>query len=648
MKLIHGLGLHNFFTKNNLPRIIKGKIVLIVVLLGWAGIMSGGSRPGRVSDGKTMTLAEQGKAKCVIVIADQATPDEKTAAQILQTYLREITGGVFTISPESAIEDNIPQILVGHTKRLAKLYPDVNWRSMNEDGIFIKTAEHRLILSGGRPRGTIYAVYDFLENVIGCRWWTATEKSIPFQPTCRIPQLNISYVPPLSYRETDYDDVKNYPEFAVILKTNGHFSKIPSQYGGHYSILGWCHTFFKLLPPGKYFKSHPEWYSKIKGERQFKNGQLCLTNEAMRKEMTQSALEWLSRKPNTKIISISQMDNGVRCECKKCQALEAAEGAPSGSLIHFINAVASDLAKQYPDLQIETLAYQYTQKPPRHIKPASNVLIRLCTERCSSIRPLTDSNNQGCQDNQIFCQDMESWSKLTPNLYVWDYLTNFSNPLVPHPNLHVLAPNIRFFVQHNARGVFAQGGRPSIDTLNNFSRLKTWLVAHLMWNPELDETTLINTFVNGYYGKAGTYILAYMDLIRRAFESSGRQLYMWNGRNPFAGASVNQYMNLEQMNRATHLFQMAEKSVDGDAVLSLRVRRERLQLDLLWLIHYRSLTQEAKLKKLPFAGPTDLSVAARNYLENVYAIIPDGDKNVSFKKYEPFLLSLCSENLDNK
>jgi hypothetical protein len=45
----------------------------------------------------------------------------------------------------------------------------------------ISINESRLILTGGRPRGTLYAVYRFLEDVLGVRWWSPWETYVPRQ-----------------------------------------------------------------------------------------------------------------------------------------------------------------------------------------------------------------------------------------------------------------------------------------------------------------------------------------------------------------------------------------------------------------------------------------------------------------------------------
>ena len=99
----------------------------------------------------------------------------------------------------------------------------------------------------------------------------------------------------------------------------------------------------------KYFKEHPEWYSLIGGKRTHHHGQLCLTSEAMRRELTDNALALLRRSPGAGIISISQNDCQGNCQCEKCKAVDEEEGAPSGLMIRFVNAVAEQIEKEFPN-----------------------------------------------------------------------------------------------------------------------------------------------------------------------------------------------------------------------------------------------------------------------------------------------------------
>jgi hypothetical protein len=551
------------------------------------------------SSASAMTIAERSATDCCIVIGSNASAPEKTAAAELQQYLKQVTGADFAIKTESQAKASAPRILVGQSREVKRLLPDVDWAALGHDGIVIRTVGKDLVLAGGEPRGTLYAVYTFLEDTVGVRWWTGTESFVPTKRTLVIPDLNTNYTPKLRYREAYYRDPNENPLFAAKLKLDGHHYDIPREYGGHYNILGWCHTAFKLLPPEQYFAQHPDWYSEINGKRTASGAQLCFTNDEMRKELTRVALEWIAKNPSAGIISISQNDCYNPCQCPKCKAVEAEEGSPSGPLIRFVNAVAADIEKQYPDMLVETLAYQYTRKPPLHVQPRKNVIIRLCSIECDFSKPLDSDANKSFRD------DMLGWKAIAPNLFIWDYVTDFAAYLQPHPNMRVLAPNLRFFVANNTIGVFEQGDAGS--SIGDFVRLRAWLLAHLEWDPTADEKALTTEFLNGYYGPAGPYIQHYLDLMHDSVEQTGQRLGCYNGDLRF--------LSLPVMNQAAELFAKADKAVAHDPVLAARVRRDRMPLDFAWLMKYDALKQEAESANATFAGPKDPAKAAREFIQ---------------------------------
>ncbi len=520
-------------------------------------------------------LSSNGKSDYVIVVGDSADAPERTAAKELQTYLRQVTGADFPIQTEAEAEESAPAIFVGRTKRGDALAGSVDWARLGTDGILMKTAGPNLILAGGKPRGTLYAVYTFLEDSVGCRWWTSSESSIPQKRTLTIPPLSTVYVPKLQIREAYERDVNTSPDFAVRLKVNGHWTNIPPEYGGHRPTLGWCHTFYQLLPPDKYFAQHPEWYSEINGKRVGQAAQLCLTNEAGRKALTAAALEWLRKDPTADVISISQNDAGGYCQCPNCRAVEQSEGSPAGPLLRYVNAVADDIHREFPNVQVETLAYQWSRKAPLHVRPASNVTIRLCSFECDFAHPLDSDYNKD------FRQDVLDWSRIAPRLAVWDYVTDFANYLLPFPDLKNLAPNIRFFVANNAQSVFEQGD--AFTRAGDFVRLRAWLLAHLLWDPSRDPTQLTADFLNGYYGAAGPYLKQYLDVVNDSAMRGPTRVLCFQSNLEFLSAA--------DLVQASRLFDQAQQAVANDPALLRRVTRERLPLENAILVRYEGVKQ---------------------------------------------------------
>ena len=546
-----------------------------------------------------LVLATDGKTEYVIAVSSEAAAPERTAARELQEHIAEVCGVKFAIEPDTAVAADAKQIVLGPSARMKQLLPDLDVTRLGHDGIVIKTVGKNLVLAGRPPRGTLYAVYTFLEDVVGCRWWTSTESFVPHKPTLTIPALDVSYAPHLRVREAFYRDAFN-GVFAARSKCNGHFERIAAEYGGHYKIVGWCHTFFPLLPPAKYFADHPDWYSEINGKRTAERTQLCLTNEDMRKELTRNALARLRKEPGAGMISISQNDWAGPCQCPRCSAVVEDEGSQSGPLLRSVNAVAEAIEKEFPDALVETLAYHYTRQPPRHVRPRRNVVIRLCSIECSYVQPL----GSGPQ-NEKFRRDIEGWSAVAPRLYVWNYVTNFRNYILPHPNLRVLTPNIRFFVKHNAIGLFEQGD--SGCSIGDFVRLRAWMLAHLMWDPTRDDKALIREFMEGYYGAAAPHLIAYLDLVHDAAEQSG--VYLRCGMEDTSG-----YLKLAHLNEATRLFGKAMQAVADDPVLSRRVRRERMPLDHVWLKRCRTLKRAARAPGAEFLGPENPAAACEEFI----------------------------------
>ena len=575
----------------------------------------------------SLTLSADGKASACITLAESASPPEKTAAAELAAYLKKVTGAEFPIVRPTETAGR-PAIAVGPGAAKA-LLPDLDLvklgdQGLGEDGIVLKSTGQNLILTGaeGSLRGTLYAVYEFLERAAGVRWWTHTVETVPHMPTLEVEPLDVHYKPPFLYREpfswgiTQGDPHMPYDEsdaavadwavakFAARQRSNGHGAMLPASLGGSMLPIGWCHTSYRYLPPEKYFKDHPDWYSEVNGVRiavpgetwETGRGQLCWSNEEMLKELTKVVLENIRQNPQLGMIDVSQMDWDDHCECSKCKALDEAGGSHAASLIHGVNRVAEAVEKEFPGFLVETLAYQHTRKPPTGIRPRDNVLIRYCVIERGASQPIDSDQNRAMLD------DLKAWSAIAPKLFVWDYVSNLSGPLAPHPKHHVLATDLRTYRDNHAVGVFLEG--ESIGA-TDFIALKTYLMSRLLWDPSRDEGAVIDEFLSGYYGKAAPSLRQVLDLYAEKASPSFLQSF-YDG--PDAG-----WLDLAAMNRATELFQQAENSVADSPEQLARVKQARLPLEGQWLRNYGRYREQAEREQLPFLGPPDPAEALADF-----------------------------------
>ncbi len=529
-----------------------------------------------------LTVARGGRAVAAVVVGESAPEPDRQAAAELSLFLRLVTGGDFPVMPDASG----PRLLVGEAAaRLAE--PSFSVSGLAPEEIVVRTAGRDLILAGGPPRGTLYAVMTFLEDIVGCRFWTATASRIPWKPGLEVGELSLRYAPPLEYREpfwyVAFDDI-----WAARNKANGIRSGGSDAYGGRQLYEGFVHTFYPLIPPETYFKDHPEWFSEVDGKRTAEDAQLCLTNEDMRRELVRNLKERLRANPKATIASVSQNDCFHPCTCPRCLAVDEEEGSPSGLLLRFVNAVAEDVEKEFPGVTIDTLAYQYTRKPPKITRPRRNVIVRLCSIECSFSEPLDGPRNKA------FFDDLKGWSAIADRLFIWDYTTDFAHYIQPHPNYAVLAPNIRIFVRNKVRGVFEQGAYQSWGS--EMAELRAWLLAKLLWNPDLDAAKLQEEFIRGYYGPAAGAVSSYLARIERAVGKAGDYLNCYSP--PEA-----KFLSLETLAESWATLKKAEGRAGRFVEYGRRLRRVEMPVAYAVLAKWDALRAEAGASRRTWPWP---------------------------------------------
>jgi hypothetical protein len=541
-----------------------------------------------VSRSVAMTIAEDGKATAAVVVSDNSLESERYAAGELAKFLGEITDAKYEVV-SSAPEGDRMAILIGpDAARTAD--PEFSTEGLGTDGIIIRTVGNKLILAGVAPRGTLYAVYSFLEDQLGCRWWSSKVSRIPRKKTIVVDTLDISHKPVLEYREPFWFDAFN-PDWAVRNKCNGNTPALDAKRGGRHIYEGFVHTFNSLIPPETYFKDHPEWFSLINGKRTADHSQLCLTNAEMCAELVKNLKVRLAKNPAATIASVSQNDWHGNCQCPECAQIEEKEGSPAGLMLRFVNSVAQEIEPDFPNVAISTLAYQYTRKPPRLTKPRHNVIVRLCSIECSFSVPLSDERNKDFRD------DLVGWSKIADRLYVWDYTTNFRHHIMPHPNLRVLGPNVRFFADHSVKGLFEQGAYTTNGA--EMAELRAWVLAKMLWNPKLDGQKLIDEFLDGYYGQAAEHIRSYLKVTHDAVQQSGDQLGCFSPHTA-------EFLSFKVLGTGWKHLEEAEKAVKDDPDVAFRVRVAQLPVMYTFMMRWKEFRSDAA--KAGAAWPMDESI----------------------------------------
>lgn len=458
-----------------------------------------------------LRLASNGRTRYQIALSSSATVPERQAARELALHLQAATGARFNTITIERPPDGSPLIAVG--PGAAKHVTGRTPSRLGKEGILMQTYGMHLVLAGAKQskRGTLYAVYAFLEGHLGIRWYTKDVSRIPRQKALRIAPFLTRRAPGFQYREVLQCEAWD-EQWATRNRTNGQWERedgvqgLPPEWGDHCRYAWWVHSFFNMIPPNRYFQDHPEWFSLINGQRS-PDAQLCLTNRTLLREAQKQVLKKLREAPEAEFISVSQNDNYGNCQCPDCQSSDA-KYRPSGTLLRFINAIADAIATEFPSVKVDTLAYQYTRSPPLNVLPRHNVAIRICTFENDLLRSLDSPNNA------FFFDDLKSWATLTPHLTIWDYLTNYAHSIMPFPNWFTMGTNVKILAKARLFGCFLQSNQYSPG--GEMGSLRMWVLAQMMWNPRLSPDALIREFLAGVYGKAAKALLAYMHMIHNA------------------------------------------------------------------------------------------------------------------------------------
>lgn len=446
----------------------------------------------------------------VTIVSGHVIYPEKVAAYRLAFYLEKMLGEKVEVVKEA----KGPAIYVGKTVDTAKMLGLPNFVNLKYEEIFIKsTKDGNLVIAGAGSRGTLYAMYTYLEDFLGFRFWSMNEFDVPPKENFTMANINHRYNPvflrrciyqfPLPHLPGQWKS--GNPEFAAICRMNSGLTQTHTKFGGGDYKAGFVHTLRRIMPPGKYFKTNPEYFSLINGRREHNNAQLCFSNKEMRKAFAAAAKEYYKREKGNYAISISHNDNGGWCECAPCkELLKREKGRMSGVMLDFVNEVAAELQKTHPRINVETLAYGATLEPPLVTKPAKNVFVRFCDMSGNPGYPITHEVNRASYERFM------KWSEMSNVMGVWCYFTNAQNQLIPQPTMDTYEANLKFYRDHKVNDVFVEGN-PTAMGLGHLNNLQVYVLRKMMWDPNLKYDDLIKDFTDGYYGKkAAPFVRQYI------------------------------------------------------------------------------------------------------------------------------------------
>jgi len=491
------------------PRWLVGPKTISTLLGALCLVAAGLSSPGS-------GLPVAGMANWKIVCPPAAIESEKYAAKEFQTLFQEMTG--CTLPLVETMPADSGAVLIG-PDAVQQAAPGVKFPALGEEGLGIQIDARRICITGGRPRGTLYGVYDFFEEECGARFLTFDCTAFP--PGAATRELRLGrrhWLPQFSFRWSYYGECNRRPDFAARLRVNT-ISDDP-KLGGRTGYRLVSHNVAYLVPPEKFGKDHPEYYALVDGHRKLDQPgggpQLCVSNPQLLEVMVKAVLAEIEKNPTARNINIAQMDQSDYCTCPNCAAIDAREESHAGANLAFVNAVAERVEKVHPEVLISAYAYDYTRKPPKTLRARHNVMIQLCSIECCDLHAIDDPK---CSLNREFCEDMRIWKKKCDHIFIWHYNTNFRGYVLPFPNLRSIGQSVAYFAGNNGQGVFMQAAGNGFST--EFSDLRNYVMARCLWHPGRDSWKEAEEFCRLYYREAAGPILGWLDYYHRSAQAAG-------------------------------------------------------------------------------------------------------------------------------
>lgn len=407
-------------------------LVILLVSLSFAASTQG------------ITLVRDGKPESVIVTANNPTVVQHEAAKELQYHIRKMSGALLPIATEDqARNTDKTLILVGQSSLLTESGIDTS--KLDPETFIVKTGKNVLVLAGddtGSQKrnepfystdfrsGTLFAVYDFLHDELGCRWvWPGeTGEVIPQQTTIEVSDLDVQETPTMMMRH--FRSGIDYAEPLCEAGLPRYFEQTLEQYHAGMSqdqqrwlkrmMFGrsdkpqYGHAFTDWYD--KYFKDQPDLFALQKdGKRGLPNDsypsdfvKICISNDKVIDIMIDEFKARRAKNPNYLWINACENDGSLGfCQCDDCRAwdiqldeqtreklaargLDGSEiddiygdrgdGLPSSlsnRYFHFYNKLAKRLAEIAPDAYVVVYAYSRYRFAPVGMELEPNILVGL-------------------------------------------------------------------------------------------------------------------------------------------------------------------------------------------------------------------------------------------------------------------------------
>ncbi len=530
----------------------------------WLGLLSLAASQAPAAAAQ-ITLAHNGKPAATIVMPANGTERMEQAAADLQTYVRKICGVELPIARDGKRVEGTGLYIGQCETTTATDLPDAR---LNPESYAIHVRDGNVYFTGRYPTPACFAVMSFIEDTLGVRWF-APGDAWEYVPAGKAGELQV-----------DVADRVKVPDTSPRIWSGHNFAESWIRWNlRNKTVSGeliprrqFQNNLYRVFPPSKYAKTHPEYYPLFKGKRwippsdSYRYWRPCESNPDVIRLTVEAARKYFDTHPDGDSFSLGMDDIAYMCDCPKCRALDAHPDSYekrefSDRHYKFVNAVAREVARTHPDRYIGTLIYSIARKPPETVEKLEDNVFGFITEVSASwYNPETRE-----QDHALTAE----WAKRCKHLSRYDYFG--LGTVTPRYYPHTMAEQMRFDKSLGMEGYYAE-----LNTFLPHTAPMIWAFAKMEWDASLDIDTLLDEYFTRMFGTAAPTMARYFDLLERAWNNPPPGRTDWEHRNIFMQA---QAISPEAVDQGVALLDAADAQAETPVV---RQRIEVIRAALLY------------------------------------------------------------------
>jgi hypothetical protein len=522
---------------NTLP-FCANAAIQIVLLVGIAGLSATAASPLR--------LVDAGKPNAVIVTSARPSGAAVEGAAVLSDHLFQMSGARLPTLREGQLDaaDTRVRILVGESTLSRQLGIDTKTFAPGE--MLVRSFPGALVLLGADgltpddANGTRYAVTTFLEDALGVRflWPGELGKVVPRRETIDVAALDHRFAPLLRQRRIrmggGYGERRakggqrlgiTREQYTELWKAATATRSRDGGWSGWHRLGGTLrlvsgHSFGNMWE--RHHEQHPEWFAMAPNGSRDQSGsperaRLCVSNRALIESIANDRIARVNE-TGQKSVTIGPNDGGTTsfCVCPECKKLDSPQGrgirlidfSPGANrrsfdyvsltdrYVHFFNGIAERVTRVHPDVWLTADAYGVYAAPPVKAKLHPNIAIRFVgvsyTDEEKRRRGIADWNAWADAASRIF--------------YRSNMLLAGRRQGIPAIYVHKLAQDFRKIAKNKMIGT-------DLDSCcHNWATqgLNYYVMAKLLWDPDLDVDALIDDYCRSGFGKGAEPVKRYL------------------------------------------------------------------------------------------------------------------------------------------